>query len=120
MQAGALTLILLALATAPTEPEEVPSPASALIWQYRGLVRDVLARGCVYSPSCSHYAEEAVRSRGLIFGAAMAVERWTRCHSGARESGFYTPDTRGALIDPPTGYLEEGGILSWSRAALPF
>jgi putative membrane protein insertion efficiency factor len=35
---------------------------------------------CRYQPSCSRYAEEAIRRHGIVRGGWMAVRRLMRCH----------------------------------------
>ena len=35
---------------------------------------------CRFEPSCSVYAEEAIRSRGIISGAALTIKRLSKCH----------------------------------------
>ncbi|NCZ96406.1 MAG: membrane protein insertion efficiency factor YidD [Verrucomicrobia bacterium] len=35
---------------------------------------------CRFHPTCSEYAEEAIRSHGLIKGGGMALRRLLRCH----------------------------------------
>jgi len=35
--------------------------------------------GCRFSPSCSHYAAEAVATRGLIAGGWLALRRFAKC-----------------------------------------
>jgi putative membrane protein insertion efficiency factor len=35
---------------------------------------------CRFEPSCSRYAEEAVRRHGAARGVALALRRVTRCH----------------------------------------
>lgn len=35
--------------------------------------------GCRFSPTCSHYAAEAVRTHGALFGAGLAARRLVRC-----------------------------------------
>jgi len=35
---------------------------------------------CRFHPTCSEYAEEAIRSHGLMKGGGMAVRRLLRCH----------------------------------------
>jgi putative membrane protein insertion efficiency factor len=40
--------------------------------------------GCRFQPSCSHYADEAVRRHGLFRGATLAFGRILRCHPFSR------------------------------------
>ncbi|NDA27108.1 MAG: membrane protein insertion efficiency factor YidD [Verrucomicrobia bacterium] len=35
---------------------------------------------CRFHPTCSEYAEEAVRLHGILRGSAMALRRLLRCH----------------------------------------
>lgn len=35
---------------------------------------------CRFHPTCSEYAEEAIRRHGLVSGGAMALRRLSRCH----------------------------------------
>jgi putative membrane protein insertion efficiency factor len=58
-------------------------PLLALLWLYRRLVSPVLPPACRYYPSCSQYAEEAVRLRGPFVGPALALWRLLRCHPWA-------------------------------------
>ena len=44
---------------------------------------------CRYTPSCSHYAEEALRKYGPFRGAAKALARLLRCHPFS--AGGYDP-----------------------------
>jgi hypothetical protein len=36
--------------------------------------------GCRFTPSCSEYALDAIRSRGALAGTWLAVRRICRCH----------------------------------------
>jgi uncharacterized protein len=36
--------------------------------------------GCRFTPTCSQYATEAIRSRGVIVGSWLALKRICRCH----------------------------------------
>jgi uncharacterized protein len=36
--------------------------------------------GCRFTPTCSQYAIEAIRSRGILTGSALAAKRICRCH----------------------------------------
>lgn len=51
-----------------------------VISAYRYLISPVLGPHCRFYPSCSAYAEQAVRSHGAVRGAWLAVRRVARCH----------------------------------------
>jgi putative membrane protein insertion efficiency factor len=51
-----------------------------LIRIYRSAISPLLAPACRYTPSCSAYAEEAVRKYGAARGSWLAVRRLLRCH----------------------------------------
>ena len=36
--------------------------------------------GCRFTPSCSHYAAEAIHQRGLIVGGGLALRRLAKCN----------------------------------------
>lgn len=36
--------------------------------------------GCRFTPSCSHYAIEALATHGAMHGSALTVRRLLRCH----------------------------------------
>ena len=38
------------------------------------------APSCIYLPTCSEYAMEAVKTRGIIVGTVLAVARLLRCN----------------------------------------
>jgi putative membrane protein insertion efficiency factor len=38
------------------------------------------APSCIYLPTCSEYAIEAVKTRGIIIGCALALARLLRCN----------------------------------------
>ena len=40
--------------------------------------------GCRFTPTCSHYALEALAAHGPFFGAALATRRLLRCHPWGR------------------------------------
>ena len=64
----------------------------ASIHVYRVTLGGILAGHCRFYPSCSRYAEGAIKSRGAIEGTAFAVWRVLRC-------GPFTPGG----IDPIPG-----------------
>jgi putative membrane protein insertion efficiency factor len=55
-----------------------------LIRLYRLTFSGLLGGQCRYLPSCSQYAEDAVRSRGALRGSAMATWRVLRCNPWSR------------------------------------
>ncbi len=52
---------------------------TALIRGYRYLLSPVMGRQCRFHPSCSHYAEEAIRVHGSGYGSWLALRRLLRC-----------------------------------------
>ena len=58
-------------------------PLLGLIWVYRKFVSPALPAACRYYPSCSAYAEEAVRVHGPFKGPFLALRRLLRCHPWA-------------------------------------
>ena len=58
-----------------------------LIEAYRVTLSPLLGGLCRYEPSCSRYAEEALRRHGARRGATLALKRLARCHP-FRPGGF--------------------------------
>lgn len=63
-------------------------PARALlaaVWLYQKTLSPALpvllgpSCGCRFAPSCSHYAAEAIRVHGAVFGSALALRRLIKC-----------------------------------------
>jgi uncharacterized protein len=50
------------------------------IWVYRRLVSPLMPPRCKYEPSCSAYAEQAVREYGILRGLVLAGWRLLRCN----------------------------------------
>jgi putative membrane protein insertion efficiency factor len=64
-------------------PEELSWPARGLLLlveAYRALLAPLLGGHCRYWPSCSVYAEDAVRLHGAARGSLLAALRLLRCH----------------------------------------
>lgn len=55
-------------------------PLLALVWLYRKLISPFLGNNCRYDPTCSAYAEKALREHGAFRGGWLAVKRISRCH----------------------------------------
>jgi putative membrane protein insertion efficiency factor len=60
-----------------------------LIKCYQYLISPLLKPSCRYYPSCSQYAESAIKQHGITKGFWMALKRVFRCHPWAR--GGYDP-----------------------------
>lgn len=56
---------------------------------YRWCVSPLLPRSCRFYPSCSEYAEEALRKHGAWLGTSLAVRRVCRC--GPWHPGGFDP-----------------------------
>jgi uncharacterized protein len=52
----------------------------------------ITPRVCKYEPTCSHYAEQAIRAHGPVRGMLMAGWRVLRCNPWSR--GGYDPVAR--------------------------
>jgi uncharacterized protein len=51
-----------------------------LIRLYRHSLSMLLGRHCRFLPSCSDYADEAIRLYGPVQGSRLAMRRLCRCH----------------------------------------
>jgi putative membrane protein insertion efficiency factor len=69
-----------------------------LIRLYRATLSGVFGGQCRFSPGCSRYAAEAIRTRGAIVGTALAILRVLRCN----------PFGRGGLDPVPPRRAYEG------------
>jgi len=62
-------------------------PFILIIKLYQLVISPLFPSSCRYSPTCSHYAEEALNKYGLIKGGWLGVKRILRCHPWG-SSGF--------------------------------
>ena len=60
-----------------------------LIKIYRKFISRCIGPHCIYTPTCSQYAMEAIRKYGAIKGTYLACRRILRCHPFAK--GGYDP-----------------------------
>jgi putative membrane protein insertion efficiency factor len=51
-----------------------------LIRGYQLLISPFIGNQCRFTPTCSHYAREAVEKYGAIKGSWLALRRVSRCH----------------------------------------
>lgn len=63
----------------------------ALIHLYRLTLGQMTGGGCRFHPSCSHYAEEAIRNTGALRGSALAGWRVLRCSPLSKGGVDYPP-----------------------------
>ncbi|HLG20711.1 MAG TPA: membrane protein insertion efficiency factor YidD [Bdellovibrionota bacterium] len=47
---------------------------------YRIFLSPILGPRCRFHPSCSRYAEEAIRQHGFLRGLILSLGRLVRCH----------------------------------------
>lgn len=60
-----------------------------LIKAYQYLISPMLGPSCRYTPTCSEYAEQAVKKYGPLKGGWLGVKRIGRCHPW--HDGGYDP-----------------------------
>jgi hypothetical protein len=64
-------------------------PLLLLIYIYRLTLSPFIGNSCRFYPTCSHYAEDALRKYGAFRGSIMAAKRVLRCHPW--HEGGYDP-----------------------------
>jgi len=67
----------------------VKRPALAVIRFYQRRISPGMAPACRFQPTCSHYAIDAIESRGAARGLIMAAWRILRCNP--LNDGGYEP-----------------------------
>ncbi len=55
-------------------------PFILLIKGYQALISPLLPSSCRYTPTCSHYAIEALQTHGLLKGGWLAAKRIGSCN----------------------------------------
>ena len=70
----------------------------SLIRGYRLVFAGALSGHCRFYPSCSHYAEDAIRAHGTLRGLPLSVWRVLRCNPFGR-GGLDPVPERAALHD---------------------
>ena len=64
-------------------------PLIGLIYVYRATLSPIMGQSCRFYPTCSHYAEDALRQYGAARGGWMALRRVLKCHPW--HDGGYDP-----------------------------
>ena len=62
------------------DPGIVARGMMACIRFYQRFISPLLPRTCIYTPTCSEYAVQAIRKYGCLRGGYLAVKRILRCH----------------------------------------
>ncbi len=60
-----------------------------IIRLYKKFISPLLPPSCIYTPSCSSYAIEALNKHGTVQGLILSVKRVFRCHPWHK--GGYDP-----------------------------
>jgi uncharacterized protein len=69
-----------------------------LLQVYRYLISSLLGHSCRFYPSCSEYAQLAIKQHGSYIGLNMTIKRLLRCHPW--HPGGYDPVPKS--LKPPT------------------
>jgi len=64
-------------------------PLIALVYLYRFTLSPFIGNSCRFHPTCSHYAEQALRRYGAVKGGVYATKRLLKCHPW--HEGGYDP-----------------------------
>ncbi|HUX49642.1 MAG TPA: membrane protein insertion efficiency factor YidD [Spirochaetia bacterium] len=54
---------------------------------YQKVISPALPNSCIYTPSCSSYAKDAIMSHGLLKGLLLGTARILRCAGGLYTGG---------------------------------
>lgn len=55
-------------------------PFIGLIKIYQWIISPILGPKCRFTPTCSHYAVEALKKHGALKGLWLTIKRISRCH----------------------------------------
>jgi putative membrane protein insertion efficiency factor len=77
---------------------------------YRLTLGGIVGGQCRFYPSCSVYAERAIRARGAVLGVALAAWRILRCSPLSRGGVDHAPAARDGVPLYDTVILGESGV----------
>ncbi len=73
-------------------------PFILLIKGYQNFISPLIPSSCRYTPTCSHYAVEALQTHGLLKGGWLAAKRIASCNPWGG-SGFDPVPPKKEIID---------------------
>jgi len=71
---------------------------AGMLWVYKKFISSQDGPSCRFQPSCSVYAQRALKSKGLFIGWLAASDRLLRCNVHSDEQ--YPTDGNDFFIDP--------------------
>ena len=69
-----------------------------LFWVYKKFISSQDSQSCGFAPTCSVYALQAIKKRGIVIGLFDGFDRLTRCNGTGHEHYTYIQETN-QLID---------------------
>ena len=104
-----VVLIVFLLAQPPQETNPVKIVTGTFLKLYQTLISPSQGDVCNFSPSCSHFAGQAVESHGIFWGSLMAADRLLRCNPSVHQSydKYYVGIMNHKFYDP----IEDNYIL---------
>lgn len=78
---------------------ELAMAGLALLGLYQLVLSSQDGPRCMFHPSCSEYAKQALVERGAVVGTLLAIDRYLRCNGADRHLYPYDPNLR-KLLDP--------------------
>ena len=76
-------------------------PPAIFIDFYQKYISDLRYGNCHFEPSCSHFAQEAIDTFGIVKGSVLSADRLVRCNSNT--GGYYERNANGRWKDPVSG-----------------
>ena len=73
-----------------------------LIGVYRYAISPMLPSRCRFYPTCSAYAEEALRTHGAVRGSWLTLKRLARCHPWGGSGVDLVPEPDSSFSKPST------------------
>src|SRR5919199_1420287 len=86
-----------------------------VIRAYQLTLSGLIGRQCRHWPSCSEYADEAIRRHGLWPGAWMALARVCRCGPGGTSGIDLVPET----LPPSSAWYKPWAYGRWRGVLAP-